>query len=122
MQRRFGVLSACLLALVTAACGGGGDSGGNGGSSSGGPAPMAPAITTQPTDQSVTAGQTATFTVMATGTPSPSYQWTKGSTAIAGATSASYTTPATVAGDNGATFTVTVNVAPVSPATVAGVV
>jgi outer membrane protein assembly factor BamB len=70
---------------------------------------MAPAITTQPTDQSVTAGQTATFTVMATGTPSPSYQWTKGSTAIAGATSASYTTPATVAGDNGATFTVTVS-------------
>jgi hypothetical protein len=66
-----------------------------------------PAITTQPANASVGQGQTATFTVVATGT-SPTYQWQRGTTNIAGATSASYTTPATVAGDNGATFRVIV--------------
>jgi hypothetical protein len=35
----------------------------------------APSITTQPQDQFVSAGQNATFTVAATGTPAPSYQW-----------------------------------------------
>ena len=71
-------------------------------------ASTAPAITTQPANQSVTVGQTATFTVVATGTPTPTYQWRKGGTAISGATSASYTTPATVIGDNGALFSVVV--------------
>ena len=65
-------------------------------------------ITTQPTGQTVTAGQTATFTVAATGTGTLSYQWKKGGTAISGAISTSYTTPATTASDNGAQFTVTV--------------
>jgi hypothetical protein len=32
-------------------------------------------ITTQPTDQTVNAGQNASFTVAAVGTPTPSYQW-----------------------------------------------
>ena len=44
----------------------------------GGQAPLrgfAPAITNQPTDQTVTAGQTATFTVGASGTDPLSYQW-----------------------------------------------
>jgi hypothetical protein len=67
-----------------------------------------PSITTQPLSQTVTAGQTATFTVTAIGTGTLSYQWKKNGTSISGATAASYTTPATVAGDNGATFTVTV--------------
>jgi hypothetical protein len=67
-----------------------------------------PSITTQPLSQTVTAGQTATFTVTATGTGTFAYQWKKNGTSISGATSASYTTPATVAGDNGASFTVTV--------------
>ena len=44
----------------------------------------------------------------ATGTGTLSYQWKKNGAAISGATSASYTTPATVASDNGASFTVTV--------------
>ena len=35
----------------------------------------APTITTQPTNQTVTAGQNATFTVAASGTPTPTYQW-----------------------------------------------
>lgn len=67
-----------------------------------------PSITTQPISQTVTAGQTATFTVAATGSGTLSYQWKKNGTAITGATSASYTTPSTVAGDNGSSFTVTV--------------
>src|SRR5450759_4701550 len=59
------------------------------------PAQVVPSITTQPTSQTVTAGQTATFSVTASGTAPLSYQWQKNGTAISGATSASYTTPAT---------------------------
>src|SRR6266550_4480250 len=69
----------------------------------------APSITAQPTGQTVTVGQTATFTVAATGTAPLSYQWKKNSVAIAGATSSSYTTPATTSSDNGAQFTVVVS-------------
>ena len=68
----------------------------------------APTITAQPASQSVSVGQAATFSVTATGTASLSYQWQKNSTAISGATSATYTTPATTAGDNGATFSVVI--------------
>ena len=71
-------------------------------------APVAPSITGQPASRTVTAGQTAAFSVTATGTATMTYQWKKNGTAIGGATSPSYTTPATVAGDNGAQFTVTV--------------
>jgi hypothetical protein len=67
-----------------------------------------PAITTQPVGQTVLAGQTATFFAAATGTAPLSYQWYKSGIAIAGATSSSYTTPATASGDNGSLFTVTV--------------
>lgn len=38
-------------------------------------APTAPGITTQPTDATVVEGNKATFTVVATGTPEPTYQW-----------------------------------------------
>ena len=72
------------------------------------PAPVAPAITQQPSNQTVNVGQKATFSVVATGTAPLSYQWQKNSAAIAGANSTSYTTPATVAGDNGAQFRVMV--------------
>jgi hypothetical protein len=47
---------------------------------------FAPQITTQPTNQTVTSGQSATFTVAATGTPAPTYQWQKNSVNISGAT------------------------------------
>src|SRR5215469_14244181 len=67
-------------------------------------AAVAPSITTQPASQTVTVGQTATFTVVATGTTPLSYQWQKNGTAIGGATSASYTTPATTSADKGAEF------------------
>ncbi len=69
----------------------------------------APAITTQPLNQTVTAGQTATFTVVATGTAPLSYQWQKNGVAISGATAASYTTPATTLADNGSQFIVVVS-------------
>jgi|GEM_PF-1148713 len=72
-------------------------------------APVAPTITTQPVSQAVTSGQPATFNVAATGTAPLSYQWQKNSAAISGATSSSYTTPATTSSDNGAQFSVVVS-------------
>ena len=71
-------------------------------------AAVAPAIVTQPASQSVTVGQSATFTVVATGTAPLTYQWLKNGTAITGATAGSYATPAAATTDNGATFKVTV--------------
>lgn len=75
---------------------------------SGTDAGAAPTITAQPGNQAVALGQPATFRVTATGLGSLSYQWAKNGNAIAGATSSSYTTPATTAADNGAVFSVTV--------------
>jgi acid phosphatase len=72
-------------------------------------AAVAPTITTQPANQTVTAGQTATFTVVATGTAPLSYQWQKNGANIAGAISASYTTAATTSSDSGAQFIVLVS-------------
>src|SRR5712671_959856 len=72
-------------------------------------AAVGPAITAQPVSQTVTAGQTASFAVTATGTAPLSYQWQRSGVNIAGATSASYTTPATITSDNGATFRVVVS-------------
>jgi hypothetical protein len=69
----------------------------------------APTITTQPANQTVTVGQTATFSVTATGTAPLTYQWQKNGGNISGATAAGYTTPATVAGDSGAKFDVVVS-------------
>src|SRR5207253_6083338 len=66
---------------------------------------VAPTITTQPASQTVSTGQTATFTVTATGTAPLSYQWQKNGTAIGAATTASYTTPATTAADNAEQYT-----------------
>src|SRR5882762_5199275 len=78
--------------------------------SSGGPTGTgAPTITTQPASLAVTSGQTATFTVVATGTAPLSYQWQKNGASIAGAITASYTTPATTTADSGATFRVMVS-------------
>src|SRR5439155_1102549 len=63
------------------------------------PAAVAPAITTQPANQMVTAGQTAAFSVAASGTAPLSYQWQKNGANVSGATSSSYTTPATATSD-----------------------
>lgn len=69
----------------------------------------APVINTQPANATVAVGSTATFTVSATGNPAPTYQWRKNGVAISGATSSSYTTPATTSADNGSTFSVVVS-------------
>ena len=79
--------------------------------------PVAPTITTQPADQTVNVGQTATFVVVADGTAPLSYQWRKDGVDIAGATSASYTTPPTVLADDGALFDCVVDNPANSPAT-----
>ena len=65
-----------------------------------------PSITTQPLSQTVTPGQTATFSVAGTGTAPMSYQWQKNGAAISGATSSTYQTPAATVSDNGSQFTV----------------
>jgi hypothetical protein len=49
---------------------------------------IAPAITTQPADQSVVAGGTAVFSAGASGSPAPALQWRRNGAAIAGATGA----------------------------------
>jgi hypothetical protein len=72
-------------------------------------APVAPSITTQPANQTVNAGQTATFSVTATGTAPLTYQWQENGAAITGATAASYTTPVTTTADSGESFRVVVS-------------
>jgi len=72
------------------------------------PAATAPAITQQPASASIAVGQTATFAVTATGTVPLTYQWQRDGADIAGATTASYTTPAAQLSDNGALFRVVV--------------
>jgi len=73
------------------------------------PATGAPTITTQPANQTVTAGQTPTFTVAASGAAPLSHQWQKNGANISAATSASYTTPTTTSTDNASTFKVVVS-------------
>ena len=55
--------------------------------------PTAPVITVQPTNQTVIVGQTASFSVTATGTPPLSYRWSFDSANIAGATNATLVLP-----------------------------
>lgn len=98
---------AMVMALAFTGCGGGGGGGGGGSNAPAAappPAATAPVITTQPADQSVVVGSTASFTVAAT--DAASYQWQVSSdgttfTDVAGASSASYTTPATALADSG---------------------
>lgn len=73
------------------------------------PAKLAPTITSQPVNTTVTLGNSATFSVIAAGSGTLSYQWQQNSNNISGATSPSYTAPATTAGDSGNTFDVIVS-------------
>jgi hypothetical protein len=86
---------------------------------------QAPAVTTNPSDDSVTPGASVSFTAAASGFPTPTVQWQRsvggGSFAnIAGATSTTYTFTA-ASGDNGneyrAVFTNTVSSATTTAAT-----
>ena len=107
LSARAGILAA-IVTLVAGLVGCSGDADPPQGASSPPPA-TAPLVTTNPANQTVNVGQTAAFTVVASGTAPLAYQWRRGGTAISGATGASYTTPATVAGDSGATFDVIVS-------------
>jgi Immunoglobulin domain len=73
-----------------------------------------PTITTEPVNASADVGQTATFTVVATGQAPLSYQWYQSSTTSTGTittngTSASYTTPAVTTSDSGLDYFVIVS-------------
>src|SRR6267143_4678399 len=92
------------MAVSLAGCSGLANSGGSGN----GNHPEAPSIITQPANQSVIAGQPATFSVAASGSAPLSYQWRKNSVNIRGATGASYATPATTVADNNDKFDVLV--------------
>jgi uncharacterized repeat protein (TIGR02543 family) len=65
----------------------------------------APTITTQPVNQTVTAGSNATFTVAASGTPTPTFQWQENLngtwTNISGATGSTLTRTAVTTAMNG---------------------
>jgi hypothetical protein len=80
--------------------------------------PVPPSITAQPISITVVVGHTATFSVGAAGTPTLKYQWFKGMVAIAGATAATYTTPATTFADSGTSYSVAVSNAPETAVTV----
>jgi hypothetical protein len=97
-----------VAAMLVAGCGGGSGSGSTPPTTPTPPAATAVTITAPPADQSVPVGQTATFSVTATGTAPITYQWQKNAANISGATSASYTTPATATTDSGAKFNVVV--------------
>ncbi len=61
----------------------------------------APVITTPPTPQVVTVGNTVTFSVSASGSPAPAYQWRKNGVNIVGATGASFTITSPTSADAG---------------------
>lgn len=70
-------------------------------------ADVAPSIVQGPTDITVTEGNTATFTVTATGT-ALSYEWSRDGAVVGGNSPSFVTGPAVFPGDNGALFTVRV--------------
>jgi len=91
-----------LVGIHIFGCGSGaGNSGGEG-------ATQAPTIVSQPGNQSIPMGLTAKFSVAADGWPM-SFQWMKNGVSISGATSESYTTPATAFVDSGSAFSVTIS-------------
>ncbi|MDX2187811.1 MAG: immunoglobulin domain-containing protein [Opitutaceae bacterium] len=70
---------------------------------------IAPAITSQPVGLSIVVGQTAQFTVAASGTAPLAYQWKKDLADITGATSATLTIPNAQLGDAGSYTCVVIN-------------
>jgi hypothetical protein len=94
------IVLASLMAFVTAC--GGSDSDSSSTST-------APSITTQPASQSVAAGASVTFSVVATGTSMLSYQWRKDGSSVSGATSSSYTISSVASSDAGSYDVVVTN-------------
>lgn len=116
------VRAACASAsaLLIAGCGGGSDPTENNAPAADGA--EGSVILTQPASATVYTGDTATFSVTTTGA-ALGFQWQKNGVAIAGATSASFTTPSVTYADSGAQYTVIVSSAggsvTSSPATLA---
>ena len=104
--RRGVILSVFLGLAVLAGCGGGSSDSTTSTSSS---TVSAPTISTQPTSVTVTAGSAATFSVTATGDGTLTYQWYKSSTAISGATSATYTISSAATSDAGSYYVTVTN-------------
>jgi pectin methylesterase-like acyl-CoA thioesterase len=69
---------------------------------------MAPNITGQPANVTVSYGQSTNFSVSATGIPDPAYQWYQNGLPIPGATGANYSIASAVR-TNGGNYTVAVN-------------
>jgi len=69
---------------------------------------IAPSISVQPASTTVSAGQTASFSVTASGTAPLQYQWQRNGVNIANANASTYSFT-TAPGDNGATFRVLVS-------------
>ena len=72
---------------------------------------VAPSITAQPASQTITAGNSVTFSGAASGSPNPTYQWQKNGGDIGGATGTSYTIPSVSPGDAGSYTLVATNAA-----------
>ncbi|GAB3898878.1 PQQ-dependent sugar dehydrogenase [Spirosoma agri] len=68
-----------------------------------------PVIAVQPTSKTASVGQSVTFNTVASGNPTPSYQWQRNGVAISGATASSYTVSSPALADNGAKFRVMVS-------------
>ena len=107
VPHRPGLVGCCFFAALLAVLGLVGCSGGFQGSPASSTSESAPKVTS-PASVTVVVGQTATFSVTATGTGPFTYQWFENGTAIPGATSGTYTTSATGAGQSGTVFTVVV--------------
>lgn len=90
-----GVSSVLLLGLLLAACAPN--------------SPVAPTIQVQPSDKTVSPGQSTTFSVQASdGGAEASYQWTWNGFPIEGETGSSFTTRSAETVDDGSTFAVTI--------------
>jgi hypothetical protein len=95
MGRAFSMTALLIcIAVLFAGCG----------STSSSPSSQAVFIAAQPLSQTVPIGETAAFTVIATGTAPLSYQWSENGVEIAGATGTSYTTPVVALGEGGSTL------------------
>ena len=68
-----------------------------------------PTVTTHPAQVVVGTGQTATFSVVVSGSLPFQYQWRRNGVTLTGATDPTYTTPAAVISDDGAQFSVRVS-------------
>lgn len=99
VQRRIFWFISFLVMSALAGCGGGGSS----------PLPVAPAIITPPASLIVKTGQTASFSVTATGDAPLSYQWLRSGAEVPGANGSTYILANTALSDHASTWNVRVS-------------